>query len=71
MLIKVKNTFSNFVFSLLLFSLLLIGTQNSTKSSRINLIFNETINLPIGFLVGSSFVFGYFLGGLFFVSKKK
>ena len=42
--------------SLLLF--LIIGIQNSTNKGRVNLIFNETVNLPIGFILGLSFITG-------------
>tara|TARA_Y100000991_G_C21862492_1_gene301518 strand:- start:183 stop:347 length:165 start_codon:yes stop_codon:yes gene_type:complete len=48
--------------------LLFIGIQNSSNKSKVNLLINETIELPISFLVGSSFIFGSFLGS-FFVLK--
>ena len=67
----------NFVFSVTfnscLFLLLMIGIQNSSKKSSINLLIDETVNLPISFIIGSSFISGSILGGfltLNFVSKK-
>tara|TARA_B100000989_G_C19199634_1_gene327142 strand:+ start:161 stop:325 length:165 start_codon:yes stop_codon:yes gene_type:complete len=42
--------------------LLLIGIQNSSNKSKLDLIINETIELPISFVVGSSFILGSILG---------
>ena len=44
--------------------MLIIGIQNSPKKARVNLLINETIQLPIGFIVGVSFITGSFLGNL-------
>ena len=55
-----------FFFSLLvnssLFIMLVIGIQNSTYKSRVNLLMDETVELPISFIVGFSFISGSFLG---------
>ena len=45
-----------------LFLLLIIGIQNSSKKSKINLILTESISLPISFIIGSSFVSGSLAG---------
>jgi len=50
------------IFNSSLFLLLLIGIQNSSNTKKVNLLFNETIQLPIGFIVGSSFILGSILG---------
>ena len=42
----------------------MVGIQNSTNKSRVNLYGIETINLPIGFIVGTSFVCGSLFGSL-------
>ena len=52
----------NTVFNLLLFLFLFIGLQNSTNKAKINLVFNETINLPVGFIIGTSFICGSIAG---------
>ena len=44
--------------------MLIIGIQNSTKKSTVNLLINETIQLPISFIVGVSFITGSLLGNL-------
>tara|TARA_A100001234_G_scaffold193063_1_gene180600 strand:- start:119 stop:286 length:168 start_codon:yes stop_codon:yes gene_type:complete len=41
---------------------LFIGIQNSSNKSKVDFLINETIELPIGFLVGSSFILGSILG---------
>ncbi len=51
-------------FNSCLFLLLMIGIQNSYKKSSVNFLINETVKLPIGFIVGTSFIGGSVLGGL-------
>ena len=50
-----------------LFILLIIGIQNSSKKMKVNLLISETIELPVGFTVGTSFIAGSILGSLFSV----
>ncbi len=50
------------------FLCLMIGIQNSSNKSKVNLLVSETIELPIGFIIGISFITGSILGG--FVSLK-
>ena len=45
-----------------MFLLLFIGIQNSSNKSKVNFLINETIELPISFIVGSSFILGSILG---------
>ena len=64
----------NTVFNLLLFLFLFIGLQNITNKTKINLIFNETIDLPVGFTIGTSFILGSIAGSFLNInisSKKK
>ena len=58
----IKKLLHSAIFNSCLFMLLFIGIQNSSNKSKVNLLINETIELPISFLVGSSFIFGSFLG---------
>ena len=53
-----KKFFLTITFNFSLFLLLMIGIQNSSNHSKVNLIFNETVNLPIGFILGVSFISG-------------
>ena len=53
------------IFNSSLFVLLLIGIQNSSNKAKVNFVVNETIELPISFIVGSSFLLGSILGNFF------
>ncbi len=73
MSILFKKIFFNLVFNFSLFCILIIGIQNSSKNERVNFIFKETINLPISFIVGVSFITGSIGGNLLttrFIRKK-
>ena len=59
----VKKLLHSAIFNSCLFVLLFIGIQNSSNKTKVDLLINETIELPISFLVGSSFILGSILGG--------
>ena len=46
------------------FFILLIGIQNSSNKAKVNFLIDETIELPVSFIVGTSFITGSLLGGL-------
>ena len=48
-----------------LFLLLMIGIQNSSYKSKVNFLINETVKLPISFVIGSSFIGGSIIGSFF------
>ena len=52
------------LFNSSLFTVLMIGLQNNSKQSKVDFIINETVNLPIGFIVGASFISGSLTGSL-------
>ena len=52
------------IFNSFLFLLMIIGIQNSSKKSKVNLIINETVNLPISFIIGISAISGSLIGSL-------
>ena len=60
----VRKILFSFLFNSSLFFVLIIGIQNSSNKSKVNLLVNETINLPIGFIVGTSFISGSIIGTL-------
>ena len=64
MLFPVKKLFFTITFNFSLFLILMIGIQNSSNKTKINLIINETVNLPISFIVGMSFITGSLTGGI-------
>ena len=65
----IKKLFLASIFNSCLFMLLFIGIQNSSNKSKVNLLINETIELPISFIVGSSFILGSILGSFFVLNK--
>ena len=58
----IKKFLYSEIFNSCLFVLLFIGIQNSSNKSRVNLLIEETIELPISFIVGSSFILGSIMG---------
>nr|WP_288224836.1 hypothetical protein [uncultured Prochlorococcus sp.] len=68
-----KKIIFSFTFNSCLFLFLIIGIQNSSTKTKVNLFKNETIALPISFIVGVSFITGSITGSLvptFFNNKK-
>jgi uncharacterized integral membrane protein len=59
-----KKFVFSFTFNLTLFLILIIGIQNSSTKRKVNFLINETVSLPIGFIVGISFISGSLLGCL-------
>ena len=58
-------------FNSCLFLLLIIGIQNSSNKSRINFFINETVKLPISFIMGSSFIGGSLIGSFLNINLTK
>ena len=58
----IKKLLFSAVFNSCLFVLLFIGIQNSSNKGKVDFLINETVELPISFLVGSSFILGSILG---------
>ena len=67
----IKKLFFTAIFNFFLFLLLLIGIQNSSNKTKVNMILNETIELPISFVVGSSLIFGSILGSFIDLNMTK
>lgn len=64
MFFSLKKLFFIISFNLTLFLILLVGIQNSSIKRKVNFVFNETIELPISFIIGSSFISGSILGSI-------
>ena len=58
-------------FNSCLFLLLMIGIQNSANKSKVNFLINQTVQLPISFIIGSSFIGGSIIGNLLNVNFTK
>ena len=54
----IKRTIISILFNISLFLILMLGIQNSSSRSKVNLIVNETVSLPLSFIIGFSFISG-------------
>ena len=70
MLLKFKKLAFITLYNSCLFLMLIIGIQNSPNKSKVNLIINETVSLPISFIIGVSFISGSLLGNIFFINDE-
>ena len=50
--------------AILLIFFLCLGSQNLGEKYSLDFLINKTVDLPIGFLMGTSFTLGLFSGGL-------
>ena len=57
-----KKLFFAITFNFSLFLILMIGIQNSYSQKKVNLIIDETVKLPVGFVIGASFICGSLTG---------
>ncbi len=64
----IKKLTLTVIFNSCLFVVLFIGIQNSSNKSKVNLLIDETIELPISFIVGSSFILGSIFGSFQFLN---
>ena len=58
----IRKLFYSAIFNSCFFVILFIGIQNSSNKSKVDFLINKTIELPISFVVGTSFIFGSILG---------
>ena len=58
----IKKFLCAIIFNSCLFVILFIGIQNSSNKNKVDLLIDETIELPISFIVGSSFILGSIIG---------
>ena len=59
-----KKIILSILFNSSLFLILIIGIQNSSNKGKVNFLINETITLPMSFIVGTSFISGSVAGNL-------
>ena len=64
MIFSLKKLVFNITFNSSLFLILIICIQNSSNKSKVNFLINETIKLPISFIIGTSFISGSIIGSL-------
>ena len=66
-----KKLFLNIFFNSFLFLVFILIIQNSSNKNKVNLIFNETINLPVSFIIASSYISGSIFGSIITLNLKK
>ena len=71
MSLNLKKIIFAITFNSCLFFLLMIGIQNSSNKSRVNLLINETVKLPLGFIIGTNFIFGSLMGSTITLNLNK
>ena len=57
-------------FNSCLFLLLIVGIQNSSNKSKVNFLINETVKLPISFIIGTSFIGGSLIGSFLTINLR-
>ena len=67
----ISKLFFNIVFHSSLFFFLIIGIQNSSNKSKVDFLYDETVELPISFIIGLSFISGSILGSSMNINFKK
>ena len=68
---SIKNLLFVVTFNFSLFLLLIIGIQNSSSKTKVNFLINETVRIPISFIIGVSFISGSLTGGVLTISRNK
>ena len=71
MQLKMKKLIFSAMFNISLFLLLIIGIQNSSSSKKVNLLISETINLPVSFIIGISFIGGSITASVLLINSQK
>ena len=64
MLNSIKKFVFLFFYNLSLFFILLIGIQNSSNKTKIDLLLFKTVFLPVSFTMGVSFISGSIIGNI-------
>ena len=64
-----KKTIHAILFNLSLFLILIIGIQNSSNKTKINLLIAESVKLPVSFTIGISFITGSIIGSCLSLTK--
>ena len=59
-----KKIFFVITFNSCLFIILITGIQNGSNRSKVDLLIDKTISLPIGFITGISFISGSLIGNI-------
>ena len=61
---SIKKVIFSLIFNSTLLIMLVIGIQNSGNKNKVNFILNESVELPVSFIIGITFISGSILGSL-------
>ena len=70
MLVLLKKFFFIATVNSALLLMLIVGIQNSSYRKKVNLLIGKTVNLPISFIIGISFISGSLTGSLITTNNK-
>ena len=59
-----KKVIFSIIFNSSLLIMLIIGIQNTGNKKKVNLIVSESVELPVSFIIGITFISGSILGSL-------
>ena len=62
MFLLLKKFIFSITFNSSLFILLMVGIQNSSNESKVDLLIGESVKLPVSFIAGISFIAGSLTG---------
>ena len=62
MSVLLKKIFFAVILNSSLLLMLIVGIQNSYNKKKVNLLIGESVNLPISFIIGMSFITGSISG---------
>ena len=68
----IQRNLNPFLFNVILFIFLFLSIQNSTNKQKVFFLNYESVEIPLSFIVGSSFIFGSFSSNILIslISKK-
>ena len=69
--VLLKKIFFAITFNSCLFFVLMIGIQNSSNKNKVNFLINETVKLPVSFIIGTNFICGSLIGTFFTINLNK
>ena len=69
MIYSIRKLIFTLIFNSSILMMLIIGIQNSSNKNKVNLIVNETVDLPVSFIIGISFISGSLLGSVIEINK--
>ena len=58
----IKKIFFVLILNTSLLTMLILGIQNSSNKNKVNFLFDKTVQLPVSFIVGVSFISGSIIG---------